>query len=194
MTGVAVNNNGAVTVQNVRVVGNGVGVDAARGDYLHVLDSTISGDVTLGSFGGGNSDANLDQVKIDGGTEVSNTLGGTPKQIRLRCALSADSGPDSHLVLVDRAKDMIVSGGENLYGSEVEEALYSHPSVLETAVFGIPDEKWGEVVHAVVVPRGDLTAEILIAFCRERIARIWAWGTRRMPAAVSTTRCRMVMA
>lgn len=77
---------------------------------------------------------------------------------------------DGYIVLVDRAKDMIVSGGENVYGSEVEEALYSHPSVLEAAVFGIPDEKWGEVVHAVVVPRGDLTAEILIAFCRERIA------------------------
>ncbi|MFT5393446.1 MAG: long-chain acyl-CoA synthetase [Gammaproteobacteria bacterium] len=77
---------------------------------------------------------------------------------------------DGYIVLVDRAKDMIVTGGENVYGSEVEEALYSHPSVLEAAVFGIPDDKWGEAVHAVVVPRGELSAEILIAFCRERIA------------------------
>ena len=51
---------------------------------------------------------------------------------------------------------MIVSGGENVYSTEVEEALYGHPAVLEAAVFGIPDERWGEAVHAVVVPRGDV--------------------------------------
>ncbi len=75
-----------------------------------------------------------------------------------------------YVVLVDRAKDMIISGGENVYGSEVEEALYLHPAVLETAVFGIPDERWGEAVHAVVVPRAEVTAAELIAFCREQIA------------------------
>ncbi|MBW2498683.1 MAG: long-chain-fatty-acid--CoA ligase [Deltaproteobacteria bacterium] len=57
------------------------------------------------------------------------------------------------LHLVDRAKDMIVSGGENVYSTEVEEALYQHPEVAECAVFGVPDTKWGEAVHAVVVPR-----------------------------------------
>lgn len=77
---------------------------------------------------------------------------------------------DGYLILVDRAKDVIVSGGENVYCSEVEEALYQHPAVLEATVFGIPDDKWGEAVHAVVVPRGDLTEEELIAFCREHIA------------------------
>ena len=73
---------------------------------------------------------------------------------------------------MDRAKDMIVSGGENVYGTEVEEVLYQHPGVLEAAVFGVPDDKWGEAVHAVVVRReeaGDLEAEELIAFCRERL-------------------------
>ena len=65
---------------------------------------------------------------------------------------------------------MIVSGGENVYCSEVEEILYRHPAVIEAAVFGIPDDQWGEAVHAVVVPRGDVTAEELIAFCREYIA------------------------
>lgn len=78
-----------------------------------------------------------------------------------------------YLYLVDRSKDMIVSGGENVYCTEVEEALYKHPAVLEAAAFGIPDEKWGEAVHAVVVPRsehGQITAEELIAFCREHIA------------------------
>ncbi len=75
-----------------------------------------------------------------------------------------------YVVLVDRAKDMIVSGGENVYCTEVEEALYLHPAVLEAAVFGIPDEKWGEAVHAVVIPREDVTSAELIEFCRENIA------------------------
>jgi len=77
---------------------------------------------------------------------------------------------EGFVFLVDRAKDMIVSGGENVYCSEVEEALYKHPAVLEAAVFGVPDEAWGEAVHAVVVPRETVTPEELIEFCRERIA------------------------
>lgn len=75
-----------------------------------------------------------------------------------------------HLFLVDRAKDMIVSGGENVYSTEVEEALYSHSAVGETAVFGIPDERWGEAVHAVVVPRGEVTEQELVRHCRALIA------------------------
>ncbi|MEM1434768.1 MAG: AMP-binding protein [Pseudomonadota bacterium] len=78
-----------------------------------------------------------------------------------------------YLYLVDRSKDMIVSGGENVYSIEVEEALYRHPAVLEAAVFGVPDDRWGEAVHAVVVPRGGheaVAAETLIAHCRELIA------------------------
>ena len=75
-----------------------------------------------------------------------------------------------HVYLVDRAKDMIISGGENVYGTEVEEALYAHPAVLEAAVFGIPDERWGEAVYAVVVPRVDVDPAELIAHCRARIA------------------------
>ncbi len=58
------------------------------------------------------------------------------------------------LHLMDRAKDMIVSGGENVYSTEVEEALYRHPQVAECAVFGVPDARWGEAVRAVVVLRG----------------------------------------
>jgi long-chain acyl-CoA synthetase len=77
-----------------------------------------------------------------------------------------------YVFLVDRAKDMIVSGGENVYCTEVEEILYKHPAVLEAAVFGVPDEHWGEAVHAVVVPRPEheVDAAALIAFCREYIA------------------------
>lgn len=78
---------------------------------------------------------------------------------------------DGYLFLVDRSKDMIVSGGENVYCGEVEDAIYSHPGVLEATVFGIPDEQWGEAVHAVVVRRDgiDFTEADLIAHCRERI-------------------------
>ncbi|MDH3748769.1 MAG: long-chain-fatty-acid--CoA ligase [Gammaproteobacteria bacterium] len=77
---------------------------------------------------------------------------------------------EGYVFLVDRAKDMIVSGGENVYCSEVEEALYKHPAVLEAAVFGIPDDEWGEAVHAVVVPREEIAPEELIDFCRKHIA------------------------
>jgi long-chain acyl-CoA synthetase len=79
---------------------------------------------------------------------------------------------DGYLYVVDRTKDMIISGGENVYSTEVENALAEHPGVVQAAVIGIPDAKWGEAVHAVVVPRpgSDLDAAALIAWCRERIA------------------------
>jgi long-chain acyl-CoA synthetase len=80
---------------------------------------------------------------------------------------------EGYLYLVDRCKDMIVTGGENVYCAEVEDALYRHPAVLEAAVFGVPDDKWGEAVHAIVVPRpehAEIDAAALVAFCRERIA------------------------
>jgi long-chain acyl-CoA synthetase len=79
---------------------------------------------------------------------------------------------DGFLYIVDRAKDMIISGGENVYCTEVENALYQHPGVLEAAVFGVPDEHWGERVHAAVVPREGAapSEEELVAHCRELIA------------------------
>ena len=79
---------------------------------------------------------------------------------------------DGYLYLLDRSKDMIISGGENVYCTEVEDALYTHPAVLEATVFGIPSDRWGEAVHAVVVLRDGATADEteLIAHCRSRIA------------------------
>ena len=79
---------------------------------------------------------------------------------------------DGFVYIVDRIKDMVVSGGENIYTAEVESACASHPGVLQCAVVGIPDERWGEAVHAVVVPRPGimLSAEDLIAHCHGRIA------------------------
>ena len=74
--------------------------------------------------------------------------------------------------IVDRKKDMIISGAENIYSAEVENALYTHPAVLEAAVIGVPDPKWGERVHAVVVlkPGHQVTPDELIGTCRESIA------------------------
>ena len=79
---------------------------------------------------------------------------------------------DGYLFLTDRIKDMIVSGGENVYPVEVEEALAHHPDVADVAVIGVPDERWGETVKALVVPRAgrEPTAEELVAFARERLA------------------------
>ena len=65
---------------------------------------------------------------------------------------------------------MIISGGENIYSTEVEEILFMHASVREATVFGIPDDQWGEAVHAVVVAETPATQEELIEHCREHIA------------------------
>ncbi|MEH3099955.1 acyl-CoA synthetase [Sphingomonas adhaesiva] len=78
---------------------------------------------------------------------------------------------DGYVHVVDRLKDMILTGGENVFSIEVEGALSSHPAVAQCAVVGRPDDHWGETVHAVVVLRDAATADDLIAHCRERIAR-----------------------
>jgi acyl-CoA synthetase (AMP-forming)/AMP-acid ligase II len=77
-----------------------------------------------------------------------------------------------YLYVVDRLKDVIVTGGENVYSREVEDALYGHPDVLEAAVIAIPSDRWGEAVHALVVARAGTapTAEGLTAHCRQRLA------------------------
>jgi long-chain acyl-CoA synthetase len=79
---------------------------------------------------------------------------------------------EGYIYIVDRKKDMIISGGENVYPREVEEVLYQHPAVLEAAVIGIPDPYWIEKVHAVVVTKKGKTAtpEELIAFCKKHVA------------------------
>ena len=79
---------------------------------------------------------------------------------------------DGYVYIVDRLKDMIISGGENIYSTEVENAISLMPGVAEVAVIGIPDDKWGERVHAIVVPRegASLTQEAVQAWARSRIA------------------------
>lgn len=84
--------------------------------------------------------------------------------------------PDGYLQIVDRKKDIIISGGENISSVEVEAVLYRHPAVMEAAVVGVPDPKWGEVPKAYVVlrPGAQATPEELIAFCREQLAHFKA--------------------
>ena len=74
--------------------------------------------------------------------------------------------------IVDRKKDMIVTGGENVYSTEVENVLYMHPAILEAAVFGVPDERWGEAVNAAVVLKAgeSATEDEIIAFCKQQQA------------------------
>ena len=78
---------------------------------------------------------------------------------------------DGYLYILDRAKDMIISGGENIYPAEVEAVLARHPAVADVAVLGRPDPTWGEAVHAVIIPAaGPVPAEEIIAWCRDRLA------------------------
>ena len=89
--------------------------------------------------------------------------------------LSGDVGyldQEDYLYLVDRSKDMIVSGGENIYSLEVENAISTHPAVAQVAVIGIPDDRWGEAVHAIIYlkPGTQATEEEIIDHARESIA------------------------
>ena len=80
--------------------------------------------------------------------------------------------PDGYIELKDRSKDIIISGGENISTIEVEDVLYRHPAVLEAAVVGRPDAKWGETPCAFVTLKPDAEADeaAIIAFCRENMA------------------------
>ena len=88
---------------------------------------------------------------------------------------SGDAGffdADGYLYIHDRVKDMIVSGGENVYPAEVENALFSHPAIADAAVIGVPDDKWGEAVKAIVVLKPGEAADPagIIAHCKAKIA------------------------
>lgn len=97
---------------------------------------------------------------------------------------------EGYLFIVDRLKDMIISGGENVYSAEVENVLSRHPAINQIAVIGVPDESWGERVHGVVVlePGAHTTAEELTTFCREYLAGYKiprSWQFRQEPLPVS---------
>ena len=84
--------------------------------------------------------------------------------------------PNNYIQILDRQKDIIISGGENISTVEVENVLYRHPDVMEVAVVAVPDDKWGEVPKAFVTPKpgSNPTAEELIDFCKENLARFKA--------------------
>ena len=92
---------------------------------------------------------------------------------------------DGYIFVEDRLKDMIISGGENIYSIEVERVLAEHPAVAEVAVIGVPDEKWGEAVKAVVSLEGDASEEELIAWA----ASGWPPTSARR-RSTSSTSCR----
>ena len=79
---------------------------------------------------------------------------------------------DGYLFLTDRRSDMVITGGVNVYPREIEDVLYLHPDVADCAVYGVPDERWGEALKAVVQPRSEakLTADQIVAWCRDRLA------------------------
>lgn len=81
-------------------------------------------------------------------------------------------GEYGHLTISDRKKDVIITGGENVSSIEVEDVLFSHPAVAEVAVIGVPHEKWGETVKALVVlaPGTEVTEDELVQYCKERLA------------------------
>ncbi|HEX5587847.1 MAG TPA: fatty acid--CoA ligase, partial [Acidimicrobiia bacterium] len=90
---------------------------------------------------------------------------------------------EGFLYLHDRLKDVVISGGENVYPAEVENVLAKHPGVADVAVIGVPDDRWGEAVKAVVVRHagGDVTQTELIAFAREHL------GGYKVPKSIDFT-------
>jgi acyl-CoA synthetase (AMP-forming)/AMP-acid ligase II len=99
----------------------------------------------------------------------------TANALRNGWVYTGDAGlfdEDGYLYIVDRVKDMVVTGGENVFTTEVENAVMSHDAVQDVAVIGIPHEEWGEAVHAIVIlhPGQTATEEVLIAHCRASIA------------------------
>ncbi len=104
-----------------------------------------------------------------------NAPGATAEALRDGWMHTGDLGyrdADGYLFITDRKKDMVVSGGENVYPREVEDVLFEHPDVNEAAVIGVPDERWGERVHAVLVPAEgiELDTRAILVYARSRLA------------------------
>ena len=133
---------------------------------------------TVDSSGRATGPGDVGEIVIRGGVVMKgywNKPEATAAAIRDGWFYTGDAGyfdADGFLYIHDRVKDMIVSGGENIYPAEVENAVFGHPAVADVAVIGVPDDKWGEAVKAIVVlkPGANATAADVIAFARTRIA------------------------
>ncbi|MEZ5928986.1 MAG: long-chain-fatty-acid--CoA ligase [Parvularculaceae bacterium] len=139
------------------------------GSHIKICDPATGSELPQGATG---------EIVIRNGFIMKgywNRPGATAEAIRDGWYWSGDAGhfdENGFLYVVDRIKDMIISGGENIYPAEIENVLAAHPGVLEAAVIGVPDEKWGEVVKAFVVKRAGaaLTSEEIIDYLRPNIA------------------------
>jgi long-chain acyl-CoA synthetase len=140
------------------------------GMELRVVDSETGNDVPVGEVG---------EIWVKGGQVMLgywNMPEETAKSINpegwFKTGDAAYQDEDGYVYIYDRVKDMIVSGGENVYPAEVENALMAHPAIADVAVIGVPDEKWGEVPMAIVVRKADVavTEDEIIAFAKERLA------------------------
>ena len=140
------------------------------GIELRIVDSDTAKDVPLGEVG---------EIWIRS-RQVMKGYWNMPEEtaksiVKGRWFRSGDAGyfdKDGYVYIFDRVKDMIVSGGENVYPAEVENALMAHPAIADVAVIGVPDEKWGEVPMALVVRKPDtqVTESEILTFARERLA------------------------
>ena len=143
---------------------------AFTGIELRIVDSDTGKDVPTGEVG---------EIWIRS-RQVMKGYWNMPEEtaksiVKGRWFRSGDAGyfdKDGYVYIFDRVKDMIVSGGENVYPAEVENALMAHPAIADVAVIGVPDEKWGEVPMALVVRKPDtqVTEQEIISFARERLA------------------------
>ena len=156
-------------------------VKARQGVPYHLLDSLTVGDMTTCEPMAADA-ASMGEVLFRGNVVMKGYLK-NPKATDEAFAggwfHSGDLGvmhPDHYIELKDRAKDIIISGGENISTLEVESVLYRHPKIMEAAVVGRPDEKWGETPCAFVTLKNgeDATAAEIIAFCRENLAHFKA--------------------
>ena len=140
------------------------------GIELRIVDSDTEKDVPIGEVG---------EIWIRS-RQVMKGYWNMPEEtaksiVKGRWFRSGDAGyfdKDGYVYIFDRVKDMIVSGGENVYPAEVENALMAHPAIADVAVIGVPDEKWGEVPMALVVrkPETQVTENEILTFARERLA------------------------
>jgi acyl-CoA synthetase (AMP-forming)/AMP-acid ligase II len=141
-----------------------------RGNEVRVVDPATGTDVTpgeVGEFWVRSEQVMAGYWNMPDATREAITPGGW-----LRTGDAGRIDDEGYLYIEDRVKDMIISGGENVYPAEVERVLGQHPDVAEVAVIGVPDEKWGETVKAVVVPADGAAPDeaALIAFTRARLA------------------------